>query len=100
MSRRSLAILAVLFVALNVGGCRSSSSKDYQEMLMPRQTGSVLQRRVQVPGGPEKKTTKKQTEKTEKKEKKESEKPRKSEAEPSPTPTPPEESTPAPERFR
>jgi len=97
MSRRTLVILAVLFLALNVGGCRSSSSKDYDEVLMPRQTGSVFQRRVQVPGGPEKKTT---TKKTEKKEKKESEKPKKSEAEPSATPAPPEESTPPPERFR
>jgi len=100
MSRRSLAILAVLSLALNVGGCRSSANKDYEEVLMPKQTGSVLQRRVQVAGGPEKKTTKKKTEKTEKKEKKETEKPPKSEAEPSATPTPPEESTPAPERFR
>jgi hypothetical protein len=100
MSRHSLAILAVLFLALNVGGCHLNSSKDYHEVLMPKQTGSVLQRRMQVPGGPEKKTTKKQTEKTEKKEKKETEKARKSEAEPSATPTSPEESTPAPERFR
>jgi hypothetical protein len=97
MSRRSLAILVVLFLALNIGGCRSSSNKDYEDVLMPRQTGSVFQRRVQVPGGPEKKSTKK---KTEKKEKKDTEKARKSEAEPSATPAPPEESTPPPERFR
>jgi hypothetical protein len=92
MSYRALAILAVLFLALNVGGCRSSSNKDYEEVLMPLQTGSVLHRRVETPAISEKKSKKKKTEKKEKS--------RKPEAEPSATPAPEEESTPPPERFR
>lgn len=94
MFHRALVIVAVLLVVLNVAGCRSNSNKDYDEVLMPRQTGSVLQRRVEVRTGPEKKSTKK---KTEKKAKKETPKP---DAEPSATPAPEEESTPPPERFR
>ena len=100
MSYRVLVIPTVLFLSVCLAGCRSSSNKDYDEVLMPLQTGSTLQRRVQVPSNPEKKSKKKteKTEQTDKKEKKE--KPRKPDAEPSATPAPEEESTPAPERFR
>ena len=69
------------------------TKKNYQEVLMPLQTGSVLHRRAYVPKGPDekKKSTKKET-KTPKP---------KPEAEPSPSPTPEEESTPPPaDRFR
>lgn len=98
MSYRALVILAVLFLALNVGGCRSSSNKDYDQVLMPLQTGSVLHRRVEVPGNSETKSKTKKTDKKEKTEKKD--KSRKPETEPSATPAPEEESTPTPERFR
>ena len=91
MSRRAIAILAVICLAIGAGGCASKSNKDYDEVLMPLQTGSVLQRRVFVRRGPESKTKKK---------KKERETPRKPEAEPSATPAPEEESTPPPDRFR
>jgi len=94
MSYRALAILAVVSLALNVSGCRSSAHREYEEVLMPLQTGSVLHRHVEVKAGPEKKSKKKKTDKKEK------EKPRKPEAESSATPAPEEESTPAPERFR
>jgi hypothetical protein len=93
MSHRAIAILAVVCLALGAGGCASKSNKDYDEVLMPLQTGSVLQRRVFVRRGPESKA------KTKKKNK-EREKPRKPEAEPSATPAPEEESTPPPDRFR
>ena len=107
MSYRSFSFLAVITLAFAAGGCESlwSSStkqtkkqheeKHYQEVLMPLQTGSVLQRHTYVPTGPEEKkksaTTKKKTEK---------EKAPKPDAEPSATPKPEEESTPSPDRFR
>jgi hypothetical protein len=91
MLHRAIAVLAVVCLALGAGGCASKSNKDYDEVLMPLQTGSVLQRRVYMPKGPETKSKKK---------KKEREKPRKSEEEPSATPAPEEESTPPPDRFR
>ena len=94
MVYRALAILAVLFLAFNVGGCRSSARGNYEDVLMPLQTGSVLHRHVEVPADSLKKSKKKKTEKKEK------EKPRKPEAEPDATPPPEEESTPTPERFR
>jgi hypothetical protein len=91
MLHRAIAILAVVYLALGAGGCASNSNKDYDEVLMPLQTGSTLQRRVYMRKGPETKSKKK---------KKEREKPRKSEEEPSATPAPEEESTPPPDRFR
>lgn len=97
MFYRAIALLSILCLALGASGCRSSKDSQYEEVLMPLQTGSVLQRRVQVPASTRK--SKKKTEKTEKKEK-EKEKPRKPEAEPSATPAPEEEATPPPERFR
>ena len=90
MLHRAIAILAVVCLALGAGGCASKSNKDYDEVLMPLQTGSTIQRRTYVRKGPE----------TKSKKKKEREKPRKPEAEPSATPAPEEESTPPPDRFR
>jgi hypothetical protein len=91
MLHRAIAILAVVSLVLGAGGCASKSHNSYEEVLMPLQTGSTLQRRVYVPKGPETKSKKK---------KKEREKPRKPEAEPSPTPAPEEETTRPPDRFR
>jgi hypothetical protein len=91
MLNRAIAILAVVSLALGAGGCASKSSGSYEEVLMPLQTGSTLQRRVYVRKGPESKSKKK---------KKEREKSRKPEAEPSATPAAEEESTPPPDRFR
>jgi hypothetical protein len=91
MLHRAIAILAVVCLTLGAGGCASKSNKDYDEVLMPLQTGSTLQRRVYTRKGPETKSKKK---------KKEKEKARNPEAEPSATPAPEEESTPPPDRFR
>ena len=92
MYRGLLFFLLMISVACAAGGCASKSRRNYEEMEMPLQTGSVLHRHIQVPTGPKKKpTTKKPA-----KEKKEP----KPEAEPSATPKPEEESTPAPDRFR
>jgi hypothetical protein len=93
MDHRPIAILAIVCLALGSGGCASKSNRDYEEVLMPLQTGSVLHRKMLVRTGPKKSKTKK------KPAAKPSSKP-KEEAEPSPTPKPEEESTPAPERFR
>jgi hypothetical protein len=100
MHHRSLSLLAVICLAFGLGGCESmwtsstrQTKKNYQEVLMPLQTGSVLHRRTYVPNGPEekKKSTKKETKAS---------KP-KPDAEPTATPTPEEESTPPPaDRFR
>ena len=69
----------------------NKTKKEYQEVLMPLQTGSVLHRHTYVQRGPEEKNKSK---------KKETKAP-KPEAEPSATPTPEEESTPPPaDRFR
>ena len=99
MHYRPIAVMALLCFALGGSGCGSwkitriespESKKDYQEVLMPLQTGSVLHRRTYVLRGPETKkssTKKKKSTST-------------AEAEPSPTPAPEEESTPAPGRFR
>jgi hypothetical protein len=89
MHHRSIAILAALSVALGAGGCASNSNKDYDEVLMPLQTGSTLQRRIL--------TRSKHDSKPQKKKKKEASAP-KPEAKPSATPE--EESTPPPDRFR
>jgi hypothetical protein len=91
MHYRAFAILAVICLALSVGGCRSRANRNYEEVLMPLQTGSVLHRRVEVRADREKKSKKKKTEKP---------KAPKPEAEPSATPAPEEESTPPPDRFR
>jgi hypothetical protein len=108
MHRRFIALLALVCFALSAGGCeslwkdpsgkrpkkKSTSKKQYQEVLMPKQTGSTLQRRVYVERGPESES------KPTKKKKKEAAAP-KPDAEPDATPAPEEESTPPPvERFR
>jgi hypothetical protein len=90
MHHRSIAILAIVCIALGGGGCASQSNQQYEEVLMPMQTGSVLQRRVLV-----------RTEKNPKKKKKKDAPKSKPKAEPSATPAPEEESTPPPvDRFR
>jgi hypothetical protein len=91
MHHRSIAILAAVCLAFGGGGCASRSNRNYEEILMPLQTGSVLHRRVLVPADHEKKSKKK---------KKKEASTRKPEAEPSATPAPEEESTPPPDRFR
>lgn len=91
MQHRAIAILAVVCLALSGGGCSSSGNRNYEEVLMPLQTGSVLHRRVLVRAERDRKSKKKKTER---------EKTRKPEAEPSATPAPEEESTPEPDRFR
>ncbi len=91
MHHRSIAILAIVCVACGGGGCASKSNQNYEEVLMPLQTGSVLQRRVLVRTEREKNSKKKK--------KKETSTP-KPETKPSTTPTPEEESTPPPDRFR
>jgi uncharacterized lipoprotein len=99
MYQRATAILAIFCLAL-VSGCASTSkpksskkkrTRQYQEVLMPLQTGSTLQRRAYVMTGPETETKKKPKKK---------ESAPKPEAQPSETPAPEEESTPPPERFR
>ena len=101
MHHRPIAIFAVICLALGAGGCASNPNKDYDEVLMPLQTGSVLHRRTLVRTEGEKKP-KKQTEDKKKEAKKdEKKKTPKPEAEPSATPAPEEESTPPPaDRFR
>ena len=94
MLHRAFAIIAVVCLALGGSGCASKSNKDYEEVLMPLQTGSTLQRRVLVRVSSDKKKA------TKKSDKKQKEKPKKPEAEPSATPAPEEESTPPPDRFR
>ncbi len=99
MHLRAIAILAVLCLAVAFGGCKSKSNSDYDEVLMPMQTGSVLQRRVQVKADQEPKPKKKKKEKEKEKEKAPAHKPE-AESKPSATPAPEEESTPPADRFR
>ena len=91
MHHRAIAILAIVFIAFGGGGCASKSSRNFKEVLMPMQTGSVLQRRVFV---------RTEREKSPKKKKKKETSTRKPDAEPSATPAPEEESTPPVDRFR
>jgi hypothetical protein len=102
MYHRATAILAIFCLALGSGGCASlfqpskptssKKKKQYQEVLMPLQTGSTLQRRAYIERGPD-------TESKKKPKKKQPLSP-KPEVEPSETPAPEEESTPPPDRFR
>jgi hypothetical protein len=95
MHHRLIASLAIVCLALGAGGCRSteanrkSRDRKYEEVLMPRQTGSYLQRRILIPVDRD----------TQPKKKKKPAAP-KPEAGPSATPSPEEESTPQPDRFR
>ena len=99
MHLRGISILVILCFAVAFGGCRSKSDSGYDEVLMPLQTGSVIQRRVQVKADQESKPKKEKKEKKETKETKKSSTP-KPEAKPSATPAPEEESTPPADRFR
>jgi hypothetical protein len=89
MYHRSIAILAIVLIAFGGGGCASKSNQQYEEVLMPLQTGSTLQRRVLV-----------RTDRSPKKKKKKDASKSKPKAEPSATPAPEEESTPSVDRFR
>ena len=106
MHHRSIAVLTVFCFAFGAGGCESfrnsskpksekKSRREYQEVLMPKQTGSLLQRRAYILRGPDKKKspTKKQSN---------APKPTPTpEPDVSPTPKPEDESTPPPtDRFR
>jgi len=93
MHHRSIAILAIVFIAFGGGGCASKSNQNYEEVLMPLQTGSVLQRHVVV------RTEREKSPKKKKKKEKDSST-SKPKTEPSATPAPEEESTPPVERFR
>ena len=59
MYRQLTVVLAIVSVALGGGGCAHNSNSEYDEVLMPLQTGSVLQRRVLVRKDHEKKSKKK-----------------------------------------
>jgi hypothetical protein len=97
MHLRLIASLAIVCIALGLGGCssfkteRKSSDRQYKEVYMPLQTGSHFQRRIYVPMEREKKPTKKKQSTAPKRE---------PEAEASATPAPEEESTPPAEKFR
>lgn len=99
MHHRLLAVLVIVCFALEGAGCASKSQReDREEILMPRQTGSVLQRRVMV---------KKSDSSTKKSKKKKESKRTTPKPTPKPTPEPEateeptEEATPAPpDRFR
>ena len=97
MDHRLFAVLAIICFALGGAGCASESQRERrEEIVMPMQTGSTIQRRVMVE---REAPTKKKKEKKEKKETKRTT--------PKPTPTPEpepspkvEEETAQPDRFR
>jgi hypothetical protein len=98
MDHRSFAVLAVVCFALEATGCVSKSKRARrEEILMPLQTGSTLQRRVMIES---ESVPEKPTEKPKKKDsKRNSPKPSAPAPEPSP-PRPEDESTTPPDRFR
>jgi hypothetical protein len=92
MHHRLIAIFALLSIALGGSGCASKSrSNRYEEVLMPLQTGSTLQRRVIVERTADVKK---------KRQEKKKRQPAKPETEPAETPPTSEEEAPPPERFR
>jgi hypothetical protein len=97
MHLRLIASLAVVCIALGAAGCSifetesKSTERKYKEVYMPLQTGSHFQRRILVPLGPEKKSTKKKRSTAPKRE---------PEPETDATPAPEEESTPPADKFR
>lgn len=108
MDHRLFAVLAIICFALGGAGCASESQiANREEILMPLQTGSTLQRSVLVEKEGGIKKPKKSKKKKEKKETDETEEPKRPSPKPTPAPTPeptPEqpvqESTPPPDRFR
>lgn len=111
MNHRLFAILIVVCLALGGGGCASEAlrKKNEEEVLLPRQTGSLISRRANIEPDTshkpkkKKKADKKEKEKKDKKETKKTAKTEKVEPEkvkePKPEPTP-EETTAPPDRFR
>lgn len=91
MHQRLIAIFAILSIALGGSGC-ASKSKRYEEVLMPAQTGSTLQRRVFVESTRE--------HKKKRPEKKKAPTTPKPETERAETPPPDEEEAAPPERYR
>jgi outer membrane biosynthesis protein TonB len=104
MHHRLFAVLVIVCFALGGASCASESQiESREEIVMPRQTGSTLQRRVMVKSQGAAKKSKKKKDKKEKKEAK----PTTPKPTPKPTPAPEvteeatEEPTPAPpDRFR
>lgn len=94
MDHRLFAVLAVVCFAMEGAGCASESQRTRrEEILMPLQTGSTLQRRVMIESG-------NVTEEPKKKDsKRNSPKPPAPAPEPSPQ-RPEDESTTPPDRFR
>lgn len=107
MHHRLFAVLVIVCFALEGAGCASESQlANREEILMPRQTGSTLQRRVMVAKDSGAKKSKKKKEKKDKKDQKDK---KETTPKPAPKPTPApeataeatEEPTPAvPDRFR
>ena len=98
MDHRFFAVLAIICFALELAGCASESARENrEEILMPRQTGSIFHRSVMV----EKKAPTKKSKKKEKEKESKRTSP-KSTPTPAPEPSPKAEaeSTPPPDRFR
>lgn len=97
MDHRLFAVLAIVCFALEGAGCASEAQRSRrEEVLMPLQTGSVLQRRVMV----ERESESKKSKKKKKESKRTSPKPTPAPAPtPEPSPKAEEEST-TPDRFR
>lgn len=110
MDHRLFAVLVIVGFALGGAGCASKEQiANREEILMPLQTGSTLQRRVLVEKEGAPKKSKKKKEKKEKQEPKEKEEAKRPTPTPKPTPAPEpepssqqpvEESTPPPDRYR
>ena len=123
MRCRYIAVLTVVCLALGLGGCESlfegwkpsndkpksekkksekKSREDYDEIYLPGQTGSRLQRRMYVEKGPDRSSDQKKKSASKKPSPTPKPKPEATpEPESSPTPKPEEEASPTPtERFR
>jgi hypothetical protein len=106
MDHRLFAVLAIICFALGGAGCASQSAiESRDEIVMPLQTGSVIQRRVMVEkeGVTKKPKKKKKKEKDDKKDEKKEKEPKRTSPTPAPTPAPEakaEETPAAPDRFR
>jgi hypothetical protein len=100
MNNRFFATLIVVCLALAVGGCASEAQKNREEVLLPRQTGSNLNRRIVVDNESSFKEKKKQSKS--KRPAKKSAKTERTEPEKAKEPKPdqPEETTAPPDRFR